>query len=146
MKKSLIILVLLLVVIVGCGKKEEKFEKPEKIGNSDGLVLVYEDIRASVKNSPKHIISLYSDKRLVIETTNLDGFQEKHLSDREYQEIIDFAFSKEFMTLNKDLTFKETEGGTTSYITIYYDSTSRRVGGENVKNGTFSELINLLEK
>lgn len=149
MKKYLVILVALLLVVTGCGKKEEKFKKPEKIGNSDGLVLEYESISGSVQGSPTDKISIYTDKRMILEHTN-KVFEEEnsskkvYLTEKEYQDFMDIAFSKDFLNLDKNLTTTETEGGSVRYITVYYDDTSFATGGQNIHNDTFKKLEKLL--
>ena len=50
------------------------------------------------------------------------------------------------MTLNNNLTTEQTEGGSVEYITIYYDKTSRKVGGQNIENETFKKLEKLIIK
>ncbi len=149
MKKYLVILVALVVVITGCGKKEEKFKKPEKLGNEEGLVLYYEDIAGSVAGSPTSKISLYTDKRMVFEHTDKmitenNTSKTITLTEEEYKKITDSAFSEEFLTLNKDLTSMETAGGVVYYITVYYDNTSFTTGGQNINDKTFNNLKDLL--
>lgn len=151
MKKYLVVFVALLLVLTGCGKKKEEFKKPEKIGNEDNVVLVYEISNGSVAGAPTTETTVYKDKNMTIKHTN-KMFEEENsektitLSEQDYQKIIDFAFSEDFMTLDKDLTSELTEGGSVYYITIYYDGTSHCVGGQNVKNETFDKLETIISE
>ncbi len=153
MKKYLVILIALVVLLTGCGKKEEekKFERPKTLGNENNVVIEYKSIAGSVAGSPTDRIVIYTDKKADIEHTDKISEAENRkrtviLSEKEYQEIIDLAFQERFMTLNNNLTTEQTEGGSVEYITIYYDKTSRKVGGQNIENETFKKLEKLIIK
>lgn len=148
MKKYLVILIAALLVLTGCGKKEEKVNG-KKIGNTDGLVLKYESIAGSVVGSPTDRILIYKDKKMILEHTN-DAYAEENssltidLTEQQYQDVIEIAFSEKFLGLAKDLTSMETAGGLVNYITVYYDDTSFTTGGQHITNTTFNSLEELL--
>ncbi len=148
MKKVLIFVAVALLLITGCGKKEEE-KRPKKIGNADGIVLKYRSIVGSVAGSPTSIITIYTDQRMVLEHTD-KSVEEANtsktitLTDQQYEEVINMAFSKEFLNLPEDLTTMETAGGSVEYITVYYDDTLFQVGGQYIKNSTFTKLEDLL--
>lgn len=153
MKKYLIVLIAFVVLVTGCGKKEDekKFKRPEKLGNENNVVIEYESIAGSVAGSPTDRIVIYTDKKADIEHTDklVEAENRKKtvtLSEEEYQEIIDLAFQEKFMTLKTDLTTEQTAGGSVEYITIYYDKTSREVGGQNIEDETFKKLEKLIIK
>ncbi len=146
MKKYFLIFLVAILIITGCSKKEDKVELPKKIGNEDNVVLIYEEIQASVENSPTYKITLYNDKKLIKGWSHLDGFSTINLSDEFYQEIIDIAFSKEFLGLDKDISSSKTVGGSSYYITLYYDGKVFKTGGTDIQNKYFKELEELLKK
>ncbi len=159
MKKGLIIVITLLVLLTGCGTNKEPNSNSNsntntvtKYGNEEGLIIQYERY-ATTADREEYTVSVTNaeDKKIIL--YSLSYFEDgkihskssyKELSDEEYKKIESLAFSKEFLELNSDLTGFETEGGHTSYITVYYNDTSFRTGGQNIENKLYDELVELL--
>ncbi len=140
MKKYVVVILLFLLVITGCGKQG----LPKQIGNQDGLVLVYEDSNISLKNSPTYKISLYNDKRIISEYSEQGNSYIINLSEEDYQKILETAFSEKFLDLAKNITSMETEGGSTYSVTLYYNGKTFTTGGQNIEEKEFIKLQELL--
>ncbi len=144
MKKIILILVAILL-LTGCSLK--KVDKPKNYGNDEGLILYFEEGSWSTANPEISETRIYSDKTITYGyRTNDEKYEigNMKLPDEAYQSIVDIAFSKKFLSLDKDITGFETEGGSSSYITIYYDGKSFRTGGQNIKDKTYQKLVELV--
>ena len=74
-----------------------------------------------------------------------DGFSTVELPDSEYQEIVNYLLSEEFLNLESDLS--DDANGVISQLTVYYDNIPPiKIGGVGVTNKTYLELINMLER
>lgn len=146
MKRYLVVILLAVLVITGCGIKKDE----EKKIKDSGVVVFYKTypMHGTVESMENYrYVELYSDKTLKSGTANTDEFEEKKLSDEEYKEIVDYAFSKKFTSLDKDISDNRVSDGINSSITIYYnDGTSFTTGGANPNNKTYSKLVNLLNQ
>ncbi len=144
MKKGLVVLFVVLLLIVGCGKKEKKKEDLKSYGDpTTGVVVSYREWQAGVENPVTHEVKVYNTQIITFGDSNSDGVQTRELLDQEYQEIIDYAFGEEFSSLKGNIG-EIVEGGHEESITVYYDNTSVTVNGANIKNKAFNHLKNLL--
>ena len=145
MKKYLILLICMLVLVTGCSFKKE--EVPSKDLAID-LVLTYEARAAqSTEWDPKYEVNLFADHYMTSTYTNTEGFKTVELTDEQYQEIIDYISSEKFTSLSSDLSDELLADGTYSSITIYYnDNTTFKVGGYNVNNDVYNELVNMIRE
>ena len=145
MKKYIIVFAWLLILVTGCIMNNDKIEKKDLAAD---LIIAY---RASsnygTQDEPAYEINVYADKYITYGYSNLDGFTTSELNDEEYQEIVDYIQSEEFLSLEKNLTDYSVSDGTNSSFTIYYlDGSTFYVGGTNVTNETYNGLVNLLRK
>lgn len=146
MKKYLVIVLLALFVITGCGSKKEEDKKP----NDNGVVVFYKSypMHGTVESMENYYyVELSTDKKLKTGYANTDKIEEKYLTDEKYNEIIDYAFSKKFISLSKDISDNMVADGTRSSIIIYYsDGTSFTTGGANPNNKVYNKLVYLLNQ
>ena len=159
MKKGLIIVTLLLVFLTGCGTKSSSNTNSNsqdvtvtKYGNEEGLILQYERYSTTAEREEYTVsVTNAEGKRTIL--YSLSYFKDgqihskssyKDLSEEEYKKIERIAFSKDFLSLDSDLTEYQTAGGDTSYITVYYNDTSFRTGGQHIDNSLYKELEQLL--
>lgn len=157
MKKYLIVFVILLMIVTGCSTTNQETSNSNsnsknvsvtKYGNEEGIIAQYERYSSTADREEYTITVTNAEgkKSLLYSTVSFDGEKlhskssVKILSDEEYQEIEDLAFSKDFLQLDGDLTTMETEGGATKYITVYYNGTSFRTGGQNIDSKVFTLL------
>ena len=147
MKKILVIILFLTISITGCGKKkEEKVEPVTSKYNLSGLVIKYSSSSVMIYNGDEHgyELKLYADKYITY--GNYDEEEKRvDLTDEEYEEIINYAFSDKFMNLSGNLTDPNVLDGSHSSITLYADNkVIKSIGGDNVSNRKYNRLVRLL--
>jgi hypothetical protein len=92
-----------------------------------------------------YYIRVYADKRLIEGYANLDGFKEINLTDSQYQELIDLAFTKKFKKMGSDISDKHILDGSSQHITLFYaDGTTFKTGGLNPTNKQFKNVVEKL--
>ena len=139
MKKVLALLLILCIFLVGC---EKETSTSIKAVASSGIVAYY---REGDETTPGRIITLNSNHVITYGHSMYDGFSTVELSDSEYQEIVNYLLSEEFLNLESDLS--DDANGVISRLTVYYDNIPPiTIGGVGVTNKTYLELINMLER
>ncbi len=96
-----------------------------------------------------YFIELYNNKKLYYGLNHRFHYKKITLKDKEYEKIINLAFSKEFNSLDEDLSDNTVLDGQTSYITIYRDDgTIFKTGGYGLynKNNVYNQLVRVLEQ
>lgn len=133
-------------LISGCNSDKKLYKEY----NKNGLIIEYRvgsNYGTLDEMNNKYIIKLNSDKILSYGYKNDEELKSKKLTQKQFEEIINYAFSKDIISLNKDLSDPNTLDGSSSYITIYYDNNeSKTMGGLNPNNEKYSKLIKLLYK
>lgn len=139
MKKILFVLCISLLLL-GCGSSYKPAE-------GDVISYVVSSNYGTIEDINNYsFIYVNSDKTIKSGRVMEKDVKTKKLSDKEYNEIISVAFSKDFKKLDKDLS-TDVMDGYNSYITVYYkDGTSFKTGGLVPDNKTYEKLVNLLEK
>ncbi len=154
MKKTIvIIMIVLMTVLIGLKiyKNVDKINKvDDKIGyKEDGIILEYsvQNSFGSIEEAENYYyVTLSSDKKLVWGKKISGELGNKTLSDEEFNNIISIAFTKEFKSLEKDISDKESMDGSYRYITLYYkDGTSFKTGGLNPNNKLYNKLTSNLD-
>ena len=145
MKKYVICLVCLLIFTTGClSNKDNSLVKKEL---SDKIVLQYSANNTGLDSEPYYEINVYADKYITYGYSHLDGFSKVELTDEEYQEITDYIQSKEFLSLDNDISNPNMEKENYSKVVIYYNNyTNFSVSGTNIDNEVYLKLIEILEK
>lgn len=145
MKKYLIVILCLIALLTGCSTKETKSLVEKKL--SDGLILSYQANTSGLESEPYYEIKVYAGKYITYGYSNLDGFSEVKLTDEQYQEIVNYIESKEFLSLDNDISNNNAVSEKYSRIVIYYnDYTNLSIGGTNISDETYLGLVSLLEK
>lgn len=111
----------------------------------DGLIIEYSNISTSINNSPVYEIKLYADKYITYGVKDSNEIKKVKLSDIEYNEIVNYAFSNRFLSLKKGLTDPNVLDGSYSSIILYANGKEiYSNGGDNVTNRIYNKLVNLL--
>ena len=120
-----------------------KIEKPNyKLSD---LVIEYNRSSVMEYNAPFYEVKLYADKYITYGYSNEDDLIRRDLTDEEYKEIIDYAFSNVFMSLDTNLTNPNILDGEHSGIYLYADGEIIfHTGGDNVTNSRYNKLVHLL--
>lgn len=136
-----VILVILIILIIVQNKKE----KDITIQGNGNLIIEYTNEPQSIMNS-KRIIRIYDNKGVEFARENSDVVRTKFISDEEYQNIINLAFSKKILSLEgKDISNSNVLDGYFTYITIYTENSNGiRIGGSNPSNKEFNKLVRLI--
>ena len=136
-----VILVILIILIIVQNKKE----KDITIQGNGNLIIEYTNEPQSIMNS-KRIIRIYDNKGVEFALENSDVVRTKFISDEEYQNIINLAFSKKILSLEgKDISNSNVLDGYWTYITIYTENSKGiRIGGSNPSNKEFNKLVRLI--
>ena len=93
-----------------------------------------------------YYIRLYDDKTISVVN---DGkmSDKKDVSDKVYQDIINYAFSSSFVNLKENLSDDKVMDGSSKYITLFFeDGTSKKYGGINPTNNKFEKLCEMLQE
>lgn len=146
MKKIiLIVMTLIIFITVGCKNKEKKEEIVANKYNLSGLVIKYESASVMVYNAPSYEIKLYADKYITYGYSGEDIVKRVDLTDKEYNKIINYAFSEKIMGLRGNLTDPNVLDGNHSRITLYENGKEvYSNGGDNVSNRRYNKLVRLL--
>ena len=143
MKKLLIMVVACLLLITGCNLKKEETIKE----NENGNVIVYKrysNYGAEEEMSNYYYITVTSDKKITWGKIKSD-IKSKELTDKEYQEIIDMAFTQSFKDIGTDISDESVLDGYSSYITLYYnDGEEFKTGGLNPNNTKYNNHVKKL--
>ena len=141
MRRKIILMSLLLLICCACGMSKNIIRS----GNGD-LVIEYKSspVFTSSEYNNDYYIRLYDDK--TISTGKGDKISTKvDVSDEDYQEIINYAFSNSFINLKEDLSDDSVMDGSSQYITLFFeDGTSKKYGGMNPTNKKFEKLYEML--
>ena len=111
----------------------------------DGLVIEYNHYSCCIANPPVYEIKLYADKYITYGYKESDEIKKVKLTDLEYNEIVNYAFSNKILSLKKGLTDPNILDGSHSSITLY--ANGKKIysnGGDNVTNGRYNKLVHLL--
>lgn len=147
MKKVLFIILIMFFVAIGCSKTKQE-EKDESKKLSNGLVLKYEiGAMQGPEDGPVDEIELYANKLIIFRSSDLEGWSQKQLTEDQYQKIIDYIRSDEFLALKDYVNNNIVGDGYYHYISIYYeDGSIFKVGGQNFDNEVFLKLVYLLKQ
>lgn len=147
MKKFWIVFVAILLLVVGCGKKEKKEDNNYSYGREeDGLVISYQDTQSGVENPVTFNIQLYNNQKMTLSYSNEDGFKDIILTDVQYEEILNLAFQDSFLQLKSGDIGEQVEGGSYERLSLYYSNKSLILSGSNISNQTFRQIVNKLKQ
>lgn len=144
MKKYLIVIVGLLILLTGCLANEDNSLVKKEL--SDNIILSYKSNKTGLDSEPYYEIYVYADKYITYGYSNLDGFSQVNLTDEQYQEIVNYITSDNFLKLSSDISNPNAEKENYSQIVVYYNNyTNFTVSGTNIDNATYLGLVELLE-
>ena len=137
MKKLLLIVLLTsILLITGCRSKIEP--------TTSDIVLEYTSSTnfGTLEDTQNYYyITVYADKKIISGRAKEDNFKEKTLSDKDYNELIDLAFSSSFKDMGSNISDNSIMDGSSQYITVYYaDGTSFKTGGLNPTKEEFTKV------
>lgn len=146
MKKIFVVILILgTLLITGCKSKSSDLLQPATKGD----IIVYNQNKLFSSLEEKndyYYIKVTTDKKIVWGKAVSGKQGTKELSDKEYQSIIDMAFSKDFKNMSADISDNSISDGYSAYITIYYsDDTTFKVGGTNPNSEKYNNLVKELK-
>lgn len=138
----LLVLFALVILSVACNKKKNNnVIIKEGKGN---LIIEYTSSAQELANST-YYIKIYDNKKIRYGREEDKNDKSKTIKDKDYQEIINIAFSDKFLSLEgKDISNKNVLDGYYKYITIYDNKKEIRIGGSNPSNKYYNELESLI--
>ncbi len=145
MKKSIIVIIFLLALTIctSCAMSKNIIRS----GSGDLVIeCTIKGLFTDEYNNKTNFIRLYDDK--TISTGTNDKIDNKYdVNPDDYQKIINYAFSPDFINLKEDLSDKRVADGSIQYITIYFeDGSSKKIGGANPSNRKFQKLYKMLNE
>lgn len=145
MSKLLVIILTLILNISGYSLNGIKIEKqPAK----EGVVIHYSShVAYGTLEDTKNVyrIKVYSDKTITYSYDSSGKFTKVELTDEQYDELIDYAFSSKILTLDEDISDNDSYDGGYSYVKLHFaDNTTFETGGLNPYNGNYKKLVNML--
>ena len=143
MKKRLLLIVLLLLICCACGVGKDIVRTGK--GN---LIIEYSTVPVFTNSelNEGYYIRLYDDKTIsVVNDGKMSDKQD--VSDKVYQDIVNYAFSSSFVNLKENLSDDKVMDGSSKYITLFFeDGTSKKYGGINPTNNKFEKLCEMLQE
>ena len=145
MSKLLVIVLTLILNISGYSLNGIKIEKqPAK----EGVVIHYSShVAYGTLEDTKNVyrIKVYSDKTITYGYDSSGKFTKVELTDEQYDELIDYAFSSKILTLDEDISDNDSCDGGYSYIKLHFaDNTTFKTGGLNPYNENYRKLVTML--
>lgn len=121
-------------------------ENPIDINGDGNMIIEYTEEPQALMNSMRYI-RIYDNKKVEFGRQESDVVRTKTISDEKYNEIINIAFSKKFLSLEgKDISDSRVLDGYFTYITVYTENSKGvRIGGSNPSQKTFNKLVRLIE-
>ena len=143
MRKIILLIVLLVLIIINVACDKKKNNNVVKEGKGD-LIIEYTSSPQELANTT-YYIRIYDNKKVRYGMEGEKKDKRKTLSDQEYQDIINLAFSKKVLSLEgKDISNSMVLDGYFEYITIYDNKKEIRIGGSNPSNKYFNKLVGMI--
>ena len=144
MKRYLVVIVCLLTLVTGClSNKDNSLVKKEL---SDETILTYKSGESGIESGDYDIINVYADKHITYGHSTSKSLLNINLTDEEYQKIVNYIESDDFLSLSTDISNPNEEKNNYSQIVVYYNNyTNFTVGGTNIDNEIYLGLVELLE-
>lgn len=135
--KKILILICLVLFLTACTSKQTIKEE-----SKEGIVIQH-FVRNDNDLDNDYNIEVYSDKKIVYSYLSYDGFEEIKLSDNQYEELINYAFSSKLLSLDENIS--SDKSGVSSYVVLYFeDGTIFKTGGINPNNKNYKKVITML--
>ena len=144
MKKALVVVVMVSVLLLtGCFSSKLEPATSEKV-----LEYTRSSNYGTLEDTKNYyFITVYANKKIVSGRINDTEYKEKTLTDKEYQEVMDLAFTSSFKNMGSDISDNSIMDGSSQYITLYYaDGTTFKTGGLNPTKKEFTKVANKLEE
>lgn len=145
MSKLLVIILTFILNVSGYNLNGIKIEKQPA---NDGVVIHYSSYVAygTIEETENvYRIKVYSDKTITYSYDLKGNFERVKLTDEQYDELINYAFSSKILNLDKDISDNDSCDGGYSYVKLHFDDdTTFETGGLNPNNKDYRKLVTML--